>query len=216
MRKPIPARDAYQHWARIYDSDENRTRDLDALVLRGTELPLDGADIVEFGAGTGKNTEYLAQAARSVLALDLSPAMLDKARARQLGSHVTFAEHDITRPWPAGDASADLVIGNLVLEHVDDLAPVYAQIGRVLKPGGILFISELHPDRQKRGSQAHFERDGETAMVEAYMHSVSDYVECAEAAGLVLTGLNEAIEAEATVDEDTPPRILALTFSKPL
>jgi hypothetical protein len=41
-------------------------------------------------------------------------------------------------------------------------------------------------------------------------------VECAEAAGLVLTGLNEAIEAEAAVDEDTPPRILALTFSKPL
>lgn len=216
MREPIPARDAYQHWARIYDSDENRTRDLDALVLRGTELPLDDADIVEFGAGTGKNTEYLAQTARSVLALDLSPAMLERARARQLGAHVTFTEHDVTRPWPAADASADLVIGNLVLEHIDDLAPVYAQIGRVLKPGGILFISELHPDRQKRGSQAHFERDGETAMVEAYMHSVSDYVECAEAAGLVLTGLNEAIEAEAAVDEDTPPRILALTFSKPL
>jgi SAM-dependent methyltransferase len=216
MTEPIPTRDAYQDWATIYDSNENRTRDLDALVLRGTELPLDGARVIEMGAGTGKNTGYLAETAASVLALDLSPAMLDKARARGLGDHVTFAEHDITRPWPADDASADLVVGNLVLEHIEDLAPVYAQIGRVLKPGGILFISELHPDRQKRGSRAQFERDGQAAMVEAYVHSVSDYVAEAEAAGLVLTGLNEAIEAEAAVDADTPPRILALTFSKPL
>lgn len=216
MTEPIPTRDAYQDWAGIYDTNENRTRDLDALVLRGTELPLDGARVIELGAGTGKNTEYLAQTAASVLALDLSPAMLDKARARDLGDHVSFAEHDITRPWPAGDASADLVVGNLVLEHVDDLTPVYAEIGRVLKPGGILFLSELHPDRQKRGSRAQFERDGQAAVVEAYVHSVSDYVAGAEAAGLVLTGLNEAIEADAEIDEDTLPRILALTFSKPV
>lgn len=154
MSQPIPTRDAYEHWARTYDTAENRTRDLDALVLRGTELPLSGARVIEFGAGTGKNTEYLAENAASVLALDFSPAMLERARARGLGEHVTFAEQDITQPWPAGDASADLVVGNLVLEHVEDLSPVYAEIGRVLKPGGILFISELHPDRQARGSQA--------------------------------------------------------------
>lgn len=216
MTEPIPTRDAYSEWAKIYDSNENRTRDLDALVLRTTELPLDGAAVIELGAGTGKNTEYLASRAASVLALDLSPAMLERARARALGDHVSFAEHDITRPWPCGDAVADLVVGNLVLEHVDDLAPVYAEIGRALKPGGLLFISELHPDRQMRGSRARFERNGKAAPVEAYVHSVSDYVAGAEAAGLVLTGLNEAIEAGAEVDEDTPPRLLALTFSKPL
>jgi len=216
MTEPIPTRDAYSEWAKVYDSNENRTRDLDAVVLRTTELPLDGADVIELGAGTGKNTEYLASRAASVLALDLSPAMLERARARGLGDHVRFTEHDITRPWPCADAVADLVVGNLVLEHVDDLAPVYAEIGRALKPGGLLFICELHPDRQMRGSRAQFERNGKAAFVEAYVHSVSDYVAGAEAAGLVLTGLNEAIEAGAEVDEDTPPRLLALTFSKPL
>ena len=34
MRKIIPTRQAYQDWAEIYDSNANRTRDLDALVLR--------------------------------------------------------------------------------------------------------------------------------------------------------------------------------------
>lgn len=216
MREPIPTRDAYRDWAAIYDSNENRTRDLDALVLRGAELPLDGAAVIEFGAGTGKNTAYLAERAASVLALDLSGEMLDKARARGLAAFVTFREHDVTTPWPAENASADIVIGNLVLEHIRDLAPVFAEIARVLKPGGTLFISELHPERQARGSQARFERDGEPAMVEAYVHTLSDYVTGAENAGLALTGINEAIEAGAQVSETTPPRILALTFSKPL
>lgn len=215
MTDPIPASGAYRDWAAIYDSNENRTRDLDALVLRGADLPLDGAAAIEFGAGTGKNTVHLAERAASVLALDLSPAMLDKARARGLADHVRFLEHDITRPWPAGDGSADLVVGNLVLEHVRDLAPVFAEIARVLKPGGTAFISELHPDRQARGSQARFERDGEMALVEAYVHSLSDYVTEAEAAGLALTGINEAIEADVEISETTPPRILALTFARP-
>lgn len=214
MRKIIPTRQAYQDWAEIYDSNANRTRDLDALVLRSAELPLDGAHVIEIGAGTGKNTTYLAERAGRVLALDLSSAMLDKARARLEADHVRFAEHDITTPWPAENGGTDLVIGNLVLEHIEDLAPVFAEIARVLKPGGTVFLSELHPERQARGSQAQFERDGEAAFVEAYVHTVSEYVTQAETAGLTLTGINEAIEAGAEVSEDTPPRLLALTFVK--
>ena len=214
MTEPISTRDAYRDWAEIYDSNDNRTRDLDALVLRGAELPLDGARVVEFGAGTGKNTVYLAERAGNVLALDLSPEMLARARERMIASHVRFVEHDITQTWPADDATADVAVGNLVLEHIDDLAPVFAEAARVLKPGGTLFISELHPDRQARGSQARFSRNGQDTRVEAYVHTVSDYVTGAEAAGLVLTGINEAIEADAAVSEDVPPRILALTFVK--
>lgn len=214
MRKIIPTRQAYQDWAEIYDSNANRTRDLDALVLRSAELPLDGAQVIEIGAGTGKNTTYLAERAGRVLALDLSSAMLDKARARLEADHVRFAEHDITTPWPAENGGTDLVIGNLVLEHIEDLAPVFAEIARVLKPGGTAFLSELHPERQARGSQARFEKNGEAALVEAYVHTVSEYVTQAETAGLTLTGINEAIEAGADVTEDTPPRLLALTFVK--
>ncbi len=213
--EPIPAREAYQDWAASYDSQENRTRDLDALIVQSMDLPLDGARVIEFGAGTGKNTAYLAERAGSVLALDLSAAMLDKARARIRADHVRFAEHDITTPWPAPDASADLVIGNLVLEHVAGMAPVFAEAARVLVPGGMLFICELHPDRQARGSQAQFEQDGRTRLVEAYRHTLSDYVRDAEAAGLALSGINEAIEAGVELSETTPPRLLALTFTKP-
>ena len=213
--EPVPAREAYQDWADIYDSNENRTRDLDALIVQSMDWPLDGARVIEFGAGTGKNTAYLAERAGRVLALDLSSAMLDKARARIQADHVRFAEHDVTTPWPAEEASADLVIGNLVLEHIAVMEPVFAEAARVLVPGGTLFICELHPDRQARGSQAQFEQDGKKRLVEAYHHTLSDYVRAAEAAGLALSGINEAIEAGAEVSETTPPRLLALTFTKP-
>lgn len=216
MTRDIPARTAYERWAAIYDSNDNLTRDLDAQVLRGADLPLNGAFVVELGAGTGKNTDFIAGHARRIVALDLSPAMLEKARERTPGDHVHFIEHNILKPWPVEDGDADLVIGNLVLEHVEALAPVFTEAARVLRPGGLLFISELHPERQKRGSQARFEEDGEARFVEAYTHTLSDYVMAGEGAGLELSGIQEAIEAEAADDPETPPRILALTFEKPL
>jgi ubiquinone/menaquinone biosynthesis C-methylase UbiE len=54
------------------------------------------------------------------------------------------------------DASVDLVIGNLILEHVSNVAPIFAEAARVLRPGGVMYSCELHPYRQLRGGQAHF------------------------------------------------------------
>ncbi len=200
----LPVRDAYAQWAKIYDSNDNATRDADAALLRAQDLPLAGAHVVEFGAGTGKNTQYLAEHAARVTALDLSPDMLAKARARVTADHVTFIEHNITQRWPLDDGSADVVVGNLVLEHIHDLAPVMAQIRRVLRSGGLAWICELHPFRQLQGSQARFETAQGTQMVEAYVHSVSEYVNAALMAGLALEGMVEHSDA------DGRPRLLAL------
>lgn len=200
----MPARDAYAHWADIYDSNDNATRDADAALLRAQDLPLDGATVVEFGAGTGKNTAYLAEHAARVTALDFSPAMLEKARARVNASHVTFIEHNITQRWPLDDNSADIVVGNLVLEHIHDLTTVMAQIRRVLRSGGVAWICELHPFRQLQGAQAKFETAQGTQMVEAYVHSVSEYVNTALAAGLSLENMVEYNDA------DGRPRLLGL------
>ncbi len=126
----VPARAAYEAWAATYDTQANATRDLDAAVLRAAGLPLNGQTIIEIGAGTGKNTAYLAAHASSVLSLDLSAAMLARARERVPGGHVRFVEHDITRPWPAADGQAGIVVGNLVLEHVAALHPVLAEAHR--------------------------------------------------------------------------------------
>ncbi|MEZ4587954.1 MAG: class I SAM-dependent methyltransferase [Gemmatimonadales bacterium] len=206
---------AYDRWSAQYDSDRNPTRDLDARVLRDTPLPLDGARVVELGAGTGKNSVWLAERAAQVIALDLSPGMQRVARERSGSLPVRQVRHDVRAGWPIRTGTADLVVSNLVLEHVEDLTPVFQEAARALAVGGELFLSELHPARQLRGGQAHFTdgRTGETVRVEAFRHSVSDYVNGGIGAGLRLLGLGEWLEPDAPAD--LAPRLLTLRFAKP-
>jgi ubiquinone/menaquinone biosynthesis C-methylase UbiE len=206
--------EAYDRWSRRYDDDHNATRDLDARVVRQSPLHLSGARVLELGCGTGKNSAWLATHARELVALDFSPGMLDVAQRRVRAAHVRFVEHDITRPWPVDSGSWDVVVGNLVLEHVRDLAPIYAEAARVLRPGGQLFLCELHPYRQLRGGQAHFE-DAETKQivpVTAFEHSVSEYVNGGLAAGLTLRALGEHLEESAPAD--AVPRLVSVLFER--
>ena len=205
---------AYDRWSRRYDDDHNATRDLDARVVRQSPLHLDGARVLELGCGTGKNSQWLATQSRELVALDFSPGMLDVARRRVRAAHVRFVEHDITRPWPVEPASCDVVVGNLVLEHVRDLGPIYAEAARTLRPGGQLFFCELHPYRQLRGGQAHFE-DAETKQiipVTAFPHTVSEYVNGGVGAGLRLRALGEHLEDNASAD--AVPRLLSVLFER--
>ncbi len=197
MTSPPPARAGYDAWAATYDAQDNDTRDLAAALLRGAGLPLDGQVVIEIGAGTGENTSHFAAHARSVLALDVSPGMLARARERVRGNHVSFVEHDITRPWPAPDGQADVVAGNLVLEHVADLRPVFAEAHRVLRPGGLMFLCELHPYRELRGAQARFQSGPTLVPIEAYPHTVAEYVNTALDCGFDLVRLGEWQEGAA-------------------
>lgn len=206
----------YDRWSATYDSDLNATRDLDAIVLREAGLPVTDRDVCELGCGTGKNTEWLAERASRVLALDFSAGMLDIARSRISSDRVTFRLHDITAPWPAPDAAFDAVIGNLVLEHVSSIEPVFAEAARVLRGGGVLFLAELHPYRQLTGSQAHFTEteSGDTLHVPAFVHSTGAFVNAGIVAGLQLRRLGEHLESGAK--SGAPPRLLSLLFEKPI
>lgn len=212
--RTMPVRAAYNDWASTYDTAANATRDLDAAVLRAAGLPLAGQAVIEIGAGTGKNTAYLAAHAREVLALDLSPAMLAVACVRVPDSHVRFVEHDVAQPWPAADGRAGVVVGNLVLEHIATLGPVLAEAHRALRPGGTLFLVELHPYRQLAGAQARFDAGDGPVLVEAYRHTVPGYVNTALQAGFTLVRLDEWSDPANSVQPDAPdiPRLLSLRF----
>jgi malonyl-CoA O-methyltransferase len=124
-------------------------------------------------------------------------------------ANVAFAVADITTGWPFGDCSFDLISCNLVLEHVEDLAFIFAEAARVLMKSGRLFICELHPFRQYRGVHANFERDAVVTEVDAYVHHLSDFTSAATDHGLSLTDLREWWHQE---DEGKPPRLVSFIF----
>ena len=208
---------AYDRWATTYDTDANRTRDLDATIVRRHAPSVDGLDVVELGPGTGKNTTWLAERARCVIGLDASPGMLAVARRRISADHVRFVRHDIQMSWPIPSASIDVVIGNLVLEHVGRVSDVFIEAARVLRGAGKLFICELHPIRQFFGGRAHFTdaTSGLTVDIPVVQHSVSEFVNAGLLAGLTLDRIDEWPDGDGADDsEPTPPRLLSVMFSK--
>jgi ubiquinone/menaquinone biosynthesis C-methylase UbiE len=205
--------EAYDEWAETYDADPNRTRDLAAETLRRVNLDLAGRRVIEVGCGTGRNTEWLASrqaGSTNILALDFSEAMLARARDRVNDPRVRFVQQDVRAPWPVVDSSADVVIAMLILEHVEHLAPVFAEAARALTTGGEFFVCELHPMRQLAGGQAQFDnsKTGERQRVPAFLHDVSDYVNAGLSSGFELKHLGEWRDADAPAN--SPPRLLSL------
>lgn len=206
----VDVESAYRLWSATYDSDDNRTRDLDATILRSHGPTAETRDVLELGCGTGKNTVWLAQACRSFVGFDLSEPMLARARDRVTSDLVRFVRHDVRRSWPLAASSIDLVVGNLVLEHVADLRFVFAEAARVLRPGGAMFVSELHPFRQLLGRGARVPGLA-GRRVEAYVHDVGDYVNAALAAGFALRRMGEWRDDG---DPDAMPRLLTLELAR--
>lgn len=202
---------AYNSWSASYDSDENRTRDLDEVVTEKTLANSHYKSILELGCGTGKNTIFLSQIGENVHAIDFSEGMISLARKNVKSSNVTFSLADITYPWHYDNSSADLVVCNLVLEHVENLAFIFSEAFGVLTDGGHFFISELHPFRQYQGMQANFQTAHRRIEIQAFVHHVSDFLDAAESSGF---RLKEFREWWHETDENKLPRLVSFMFKK--
>jgi len=202
---------AYTEWSATYDEDRNLTRDLDEFVTREMLANLRGNSTLEIGCGTGKNTAFLAQISKHVSAVDFSLSMIEKARRKFLSDNVEFILADISQPWRFADRSFELIVCNLVLEHIADLSFVFAEAARVLCQNGRFFVSELHPFRQYDGTQARFQRQNETTQIPAFVHHVSEFISAGESNGLSLSGMKEWWHSE---DQNKPPRLVSFMFSK--
>lgn len=202
---------SYNEWSEIYDSNENLTRDLDDKVTRETLSNLRFKSILEIGCGTGKNTVFLAQIGENVHALDFSQGMIEKAKEKVRAGNVRFELADLTREWNCATAAYDLVVCNLVLEHIQNLDHIFSETARVLETKGKFFINELHPFRQYRGTKARFEQGNSTIEVEAFVHHISDFMNAASVNSLKLVRFNEYWHE---ADAGKPPRLVSFLFEK--
>jgi len=202
---------AYDSWSSTYDQDRNLTRDLDQAMTKKAFAGQRFDNVLELGCGTGKNTALLAEISNRVRALDFSEGMIAQARQKLVATHIEFTASDLTMAWPVKDGHHDLVVCNLVLEHIEDLSHIFKEAFRSLHEGGYFYISELHPFRQYQGGRANFQRDGQTTEVPAFIHHVSEFLQAAAANRLALESFNEYWHPE---DQGKPPRLAVFMFKK--
>lgn len=114
-------------------------------VLRALLPPIAGLHIADLGCGYGWFSRWAAgEGAASVLAVDISERMLERARSATDADSVVYERHDLeTLELPA--ARFDLVYSSLAFHYVADARRLYRMIARALVPGGRLVFSTEHP-----------------------------------------------------------------------
>lgn len=204
-------KEAYNSWAEQYDTNNNITRDLEAICLRIIVSSIPFNRCLEIGCGTGKNTEWLVTRATELTAVDFSTEMLAKAKEKVQSAKVQFHQADITRDWHFVNQPYDLATFSLVLEHIEDLNAIFQKLAKTITQNGYVYIGELHPFKQYAGSKARFDTEAGQQMVTCYTHNISDFTQAAKANGFVIADVNEYFDED---DRTSIPRILVLLFKK--
>ena len=143
-------------WHR-YTTARQTPGDTGGVVVYGAELPteaelkllgaVEGTRILDLGCGTGRNAVALAQQGAKVLAVDPSAELLGAARERCDAADVRVELHQAELAELAflRSDSIDAAISVMALACVDDLARVFRQVHRVLKPEAQFVCSVPHP-----------------------------------------------------------------------
>lgn len=137
---------------------------------------------LDLASGTGRLSKILREFGHDVAAVDGSLEML--GRAREGRSPEALIRGDL-QALPLRDESFDVIVCGLSLTHTEHLIRPVAEIARVIRPGGTVVITDIHPLAVATGAHAFFEREGDaSAVIRNHVHWLSEYAKAFRASGL--------------------------------
>jgi ubiquinone/menaquinone biosynthesis C-methylase UbiE len=135
--------DAFGSTAASYLTSQVHATGADLLTLAASIQATPGATVLDMGCGAGHASFAVAPHAKSVVAYDIAPPMLETvaAAACERGLDTIRTQQGAAETLPFDDASFDWVISRMSAHHWHDVPKALAEVRRVLKPGGrVLFI----------------------------------------------------------------------------
>ena len=157
-------------------------------------FPAPGAAVLEIGCGMGANALYLASKGYRASGVDISPTAIlsarDQASDRRLA--VAFAVADVSSFIPVQSGTLDAVIDGNCLHCIigEARTRTLVEIRRVLKPGGVLYVSSMIGDPKQELAEGKFDRESRCQVVDGvpwrYMPHASELFAELEAAGFAI------------------------------
>jgi ubiquinone/menaquinone biosynthesis C-methylase UbiE len=180
--------DGYALWSKTYDAPL-RLFFIEQPAMHALFATLHPGVVLDAACGTGRHGVELAQRGHRIIGVDSSQAMLALARAK--APDADFRQGDLVA-LPVDAGAVDAVVCALALVHLPELGGVMVEFGRVLRPGGRVIISDVHPFLILLGWQAQFKTaDGGAGFMRLHGHLLSDYAAAATAAGLRIRSFQE-------------------------
>jgi SAM-dependent methyltransferase len=190
--KPVAADEldavaGYARWAPAYDAPGNALIDAEQPMVHALLDRTPPGRALDAACGTGRHAAHLAAAGHRVAGVDTSPEMLAVARRRLPDADLREGSLE-SLPFP--DASFDLAVCALALTHIPTLDGAIGELARVLRPGGRLVLSDVHPafvtvvDGQARFAGG---------FVRNHVHLASAYLAAARRAGLAVVDCLEPL-----------------------
>ena len=171
--------------------------------------PVHGLRVLDAACGPGIYADILTRAGAEVSGFDASVRMVELAQQR-LGDGADLQVAVLGRPLPYGDEAFDRAVCALAIHYVADRPAAFAELFRVLRPGGALVVSTQHPTADwVRLGGSYFDRvlvtdvwdlpDGPQA-VRFWREPLSDLCAAATGAGFVIERLDEPRPAPSMRD----------------
>jgi SAM-dependent methyltransferase len=198
--RTVDVRSGYGEWVTTYEQTVEDAMDIHLLEgLREVPWPAirTAADL---GCGTGRTGAWLAERGVPLIdGVDLTPEMLDRARAREVYGRLVEADVSSTG---LESGAYDLVVTCLVDEHLADLRPLYVEARRVARPDGRYVLVGFHPHFiMASGMPTHYDSaSGEPVAIQTYVHLLSDHVSAGLAAGWTLVEMRERVIDDAWLE----------------
>ena len=183
-------RNAYEAWAAAYDAAQNPHLLLEHDTVLALVEPRSQDHILDAACGTGRHTMAFHHAGARVTGLDFSVGMLTVAAHKCPTVPMVMADLSDVLPFEA--RSFDKVNCAQALDHVPELRQPFGEFARILKPGGTVVVSVVHPDMNWEGYVRRDDAQGRFRLrshADFFSHRFCDYFESFDHAGLRLCRL---------------------------
>lgn len=164
--RALSAHEGYELWAESFDKSGSAILALESRHLAPWIADLRGR-VIDVGCGTGR-WMGITQA----IGVDASWNML-RAASGKPGLAGRLAQADGLR-LPFRDASADAVLCTLTIGHMRPVSAALRELARITRPGGIVIVTDFHPEALRRGWKRTFSYEGGTCEIETALYELRE------------------------------------------